>query len=154
MKLAQALIAKSIAETVLVASLAVVLYLNAFPPSLHGWGEVQPHGISGWAVNHSDPWQRLEVQLFIDGKFVSNATANQSRPDVMAAGWARDEWHGYNFKDLSLDPGIHLARIYALHSSRREAHQTLQILGDPIWFTVDEAGVLHSWSEITLRKIR
>ena len=30
---------KSILDTVLVATVAVVVYLNAFPPTFHGWGE-------------------------------------------------------------------------------------------------------------------
>ena len=34
-------------------------------------------GISGWAVNNASPWERVEVQLFIDGKFVASAIADQ-----------------------------------------------------------------------------
>ncbi|MCU1264766.1 MAG: hypothetical protein JWM21_1084 [Acidobacteria bacterium] len=146
MKLVHALIGKSIAETILVAVLAVSFYLSAFPPSFHGWGEVQPHSIAGWAVNQADPWERLEVQLFIDGKFVTSGTANQSRPDVAAAGWASDEWHGFKF-DLSLGPGRHQARVYALHANRRAAQQTLQMVGDPIMFDVAVDGALHPLSD-------
>jgi hypothetical protein len=157
MKLVHALIAKSLAETILVASLAVAFYLSAFPPSFHGWGEVLPHGIAGWAVNQADPWERLEVQLFIDGKFVASGTANQPRPDVAAAGWARDEWHGYKFDALMLrGPGRHQGRVYALHGSKRGAQQTLQMVGDPIWFDVDTKGTLHPLSDniIPIREIR
>ena len=143
MKLAQALIAKSIAESILVGALAVTFYISAFPPTYHGWGEVLPNGIAGWAVNQADPWERLEVQLFIDGEFVAGGTANQSRPDVVAAGWARDEWHGYKFTGLTFHgPGRHQARVYVLHSSRQGSRQTLQMLGDPIWFDVDDQGTL------------
>jgi hypothetical protein len=140
MKLVHALIAKSLAEIILVAILAVTFYLSAFPPSFHGWGEVLPHNIAGWAVNQADPWERIEVQLFIDGKFVANATANQSRPDVVVAGWARDEWHGYSFPIPLLSSDLHWARVYALHSSRGGKQQTLQQVGDPILFRVDGAG--------------
>jgi hypothetical protein len=157
MKLVHALIAKSLAETIFVASLAVAFYLSAFPPSFHGWGEVLPHSIAGWAVNQADPWERLEVQLFIDGKFVASATANQPRPDVSAAGWARDEWHGYKFDVLALrGPGRHQASVYALHGDPRGARQTLQMVGDPIWFDVDDRGVMHPLSDkvIPIREIR
>ncbi len=41
--------------------------------------------------------ERVEVQLFIDGKLVGTQVAHLSRPDVLAAGWSKDEWHGYNF---------------------------------------------------------
>ncbi len=144
MKLAHALIAKSMAELILVAALAVSFYLAAFPPSIHGWGEARPHGIAGWAVNHHKPWARLQVQLFIDGKFEASTMAYRSRPDVVAAGWSKDEWHGYEFEALATPaPGRHEARVYALNSSRHGAQQTLQMVGDPIWFDVDDQGIWH-----------
>jgi len=142
MKLVHALIAKSLAETILVAVLAVGFYLSAFPPGFHGWGEALPQGIAGWAVNQGEPWERLEVQLFIDQEFVSSTQANQSRPDVVAAGWARDEWHGYTFSIPPLPSGFHEARVYALHASRRGKLQTLQLVGDPILFGVDQNGAI------------
>jgi hypothetical protein len=140
MKLVHALIAKSLAETILVGALAVTFYLSAFPPSFHGWGEVLPHSIAGWAVNQADPWDRLEVELFIDGQFVAGSTANQSRPDLVAAGWARDEWHGYAFPAPQLSHGLHEARVYALHATSGGKRQTLQLVGDPILFGVDYDG--------------
>ena len=137
-KLTNLLIVKSILDTVLVATIAVVVYLNAFPPTFHGWGEavVQERRIAGWAVNDADPWQRVEVQLFIDGKFAGTQVAQLSRPDVVAAGWARDEWHGYSFDVNDLAAGTHEARVYAVHASGKGARYTLQLLGDPIKFEV------------------
>ena len=38
-QLVNVLIGKSILETILVGTLAVVVYLQAFPPTFHGWGE-------------------------------------------------------------------------------------------------------------------
>lgn len=139
MNLVHALIAKSIAETILVGALAVCFYLSAFPPTYHGWGEVLPHEIAGWAVNQAEPSERLEVQLFVDDKFVASTTANQSRPDVVAAGWARDEWHGYRFAVPSLKSGLHKAGVYVLHNSG-DKRQTLQLLGDPLMFSVGANG--------------
>jgi len=141
-QLVNLLIAKSLLDTLLVGTIAVVSYLNAFPPTFHGWGEAvaETQNISGWAINDSDPWQRVEVQLFIDGKLLGTQVANQSRSDVVVARWARDEWHGYNFVVQGLAAGTHEARVYALHSSRREARYTLQMLGDPIRFEVKGDG--------------
>ena len=141
-KLVTLLIAKSVLDTLLVGTIAVVVYLNAFPPTFHGWGEavVQERNISGWAVNDADPWQRVEVQLFIDGKFAGTQLAQLSRPDVVAAGWARDEWHGYSFVVSDLPAGNHEARVYAQHANG--TRYTLQFLGDPIFFEVSEDG---SW---------
>lgn len=129
------LIGKSIIETLLAATIAVVVFLNVFPPGFKGWGEAvgETRSIAGWAVNNSQPWERVEVQLFIDGKLHGAQVAQLSRPDVFAAGWAKDEWHGYNFAVPDLAPGEHEARVYALH--RSGARFTLQLLGDPIRFT-------------------
>src|SRR5215213_8759393 len=135
-KLVNLLIVKSILDTILVATIAVVVYLNAFPPMFHGWGEavVQEKRIAGWAVNDADPWARVEVQLFVDGKLVGTQLAQLSRPDVVAAGWTKDEWHGYSFAVSALNAGTHEARMYAVHSSGNGARYTLQLLGDPIMF--------------------
>jgi hypothetical protein len=132
MKLVHALVVKSLAEAILVGALAVAFYLSVFPPTFHGWGEVSPHGVAGWVVNQAEPWERVEVQLFIDGKFIAAASASESRPDVVVAGWARDQWHGYNFSVSSLSQGAHEARVYALHQSGGGVRQSLQLVGDPI----------------------
>ena len=144
-QLVNLLIAKSILETILVGTIALVVYLNAFPPTFHGWGEAvtASQSIAGWVVSDADPWRRVEVQLFIDGQFVATQVAHLSRPDVLAAGWSRDEWHGYSFQAEGLSPGAHEARVYALHSSSKGARYTLQLLGDPIQFEVRTDG---NWS--------
>ncbi len=144
-QLVNLLIAKSVLETILVATIALVVYLKAFPPNFHGWGEAvtASQSIAGWVVSDADPWRRVEVQLFVDGKLVGTQVASLSRPDVLAAGWSRDEWNGYSFPVAGLSPGVHEARVYALHSSGKGARYTLQLLGDPIQFEVRTDG---SWS--------
>ena len=143
-RLVNLLIAKSILETILVGTIAVVVYLNAFPPTFHGWGEAvaESKSISGWVVSDADPWRRVEVQLFVDGKLIGTQVAHLSRPDVVAAGWSKDEWHGYSFVVDGVAPGSHEARVYALHSSGAGTRYTLQLLGDPIRFEVNPDG---SW---------
>ena len=144
-QLVNLLIAKSILETVLVGTIALVFHVNAFPPSYRGWGEAVPETqtIEGWAVSNADPWLRVEVYLFIDGSFRNKQIATSSRPDVMAAGWAKDPYHGYIFVSPKLDAGKHDARVYALHSSGEGARYTLQMLGDPIRFEIKNYG---SWA--------
>lgn len=143
-RLVNLLIAKSILDTVLVGVIAVAVYLDAFPPTFHGWGEavVEARSISGWVVSASDPWRRVEVQLFVDGKLVGTQVAHLSRPDVVAAGWSKDDWHGYSFAVPELASGTHEARVYALHHSDNGDRYTLQLLGDPIRFEVNADG---SW---------
>jgi len=143
-RLVNVLIAKSVLETILVGTIAVAVYMNAFPPTFHGWGEavVGAKSISGWVVNDADPWRRVEVQLFIDGKLIGTQVAHISRPDVVAAGWSKDEWHGYSFEVDGLAAGSHEARVYGLHPSGNGPRYTLQLLGDPIRFEVNPDG---SW---------
>jgi hypothetical protein len=143
-RLVNVLIGKSIAETILVGAIAVGVFVKAFPPTFHGWGEAvtASRSIAGWAVNDAEPGERVEVHLFVDGKLSATQSANLSRPDVAAAGWARDEWHGYNFALPALAAGDHEARVYALRASSGATRYTLQLLGDPIRFTVNDDG---SW---------
>ncbi|MFN2530572.1 MAG: hypothetical protein ABR555_04660 [Pyrinomonadaceae bacterium] len=141
-KLLNVLIGKSIVEILLVTGLAVGFYISAFPPYFHGWGEVTQNGIAGWAVNNNSQWTRVDVQLFIDGKFVATTAANLSRPDVMKGGWSKDEWHGYLFNPGPLSVGQHEARVYALHASGGGVRYTSQMLGDPIPFRVAGDGKL------------
>ena len=139
-QLANVLIGKSIIETILVGTIALVVYVKAFPPTIHGWGEAvaESRSISGWVVDYADPWRRVEVQLFVDGKLTGTTVAQLSRADVVTAGWAKDEWHGYNFSVTGLGTGNHEARVYALHQTGDR--YTLQMLGDPIRFEVDVSG--------------
>jgi hypothetical protein len=141
-KLVHLLIGKSIAETLLVGALAVFTFMTVFPPYFHGWGEVTDNGIAGWAVNNAEPWQHVPVQLFIDGQFVSAGQANLTRPDVVAAGWASDPWHGYSFVLPPQQPGRHEARVYAMHDSGDGARKSLQLLGNPLHFSVEADGRL------------
>jgi hypothetical protein len=136
-QLTNALIAKSIIDTILVGTIAVVVYVKAFPPTFKGWGEavVESQSISGWVVDDADPWRRVEVQLFVDGRLFGTQVAQLSRPDVVTAKWGNDEWHGYKFVVNSLAAGTHEARVYALHQTGDR--YTLQMLGDPIQIEVD-----------------
>ncbi len=71
--LVHVLIGKSVVETLLVGALAVFTYLTVLPPYFHGWGEITKTGVAGWAVNNAEPWDRVEVQLYIDGRFSPRA---------------------------------------------------------------------------------
>jgi hypothetical protein len=82
------------------------------------------------------------VQLFVDDRFVATTFANLSRPDVLQAGWSRDEWHGFSFPIANLSAGVHEANLYAVHESGGGLRRTLQLLGYPIRFSVDEQGKL------------
>jgi hypothetical protein len=131
------LISALILLTLLVGAFSIGLRTIFFPPYFRGWGEVTArHTIDGWAVNERAPYARVEVQLFIDGQLAASTHANLSRPDVLAAGFAADEWCGYSFTLPPLPAGTHEARVYALHKVGRGSYRTLQLMGDPLKFDV------------------
>src|SRR2546421_4196362 len=130
--LAHLLVGKSIVEALFVSALAVGFFWFAFPPYFQGWGEVTPRTIEGWAIDRQSKTDHIEVQLFIDDRFVATAIANQSRPDVMDAGFTSDPQHGYSFPIPPLSPGEHVARVYAIHSSGNAVRKTLQLVGKPM----------------------
>lgn len=127
------LIAKSVLEALIVGALAVGFYLTAFAPSLRGeLDEASARRIAGWAVDRARPHEPVEVQLYIDGRFVASRLADSPRPDVLAAGYVEDELHGYSFDTPALGPGEHVARVYAVHESDGGARRTMQLLGKPL----------------------
>lgn len=131
-KLTQFLIAKSIIETIFVTVLAVGFYLTAFPPFIRGIVDTaDAQHIAGWVVDQSDPYARIEVHLYIDGKFVASQRADQSRPDVKAAGLSQDEWHGFSFDTPKPLYGEHVAEVYSMHESGRGRRRVLQLVGKP-----------------------
>ena len=140
--LANLLIGKSIAEALLVTTVAAGFYLSTTSPSLRGWlDHADAQTISGWATDDSNPGRRVEVQLFIDDQFIEQRSAAEFRPDVRLAGRSGDDWHGFIFKTPPLSPGEHQATVYLLHRGASPARRTLQIVGKPLRFTVHSTSV-------------
>jgi hypothetical protein len=113
----------------------------AFPPHFRGFGEVTRRGeVAGWAVDTSRTAARVEVQLYVDGRFVAHGTASLPRPDVVAAGRAEDESCGYSFALPAFPAGEHEARVYALHAGGPGGLRTLTQLGNALRFTAGADG--------------
>jgi hypothetical protein len=139
--LVQVLIVKSILEAILVVSLAGFAFINLRPPYFQGEAKITNNEISGWVVNSKAPGERVEVQLFVDGKFIASAVANQSqRGSVVMPAGATDEAHGYTFPLELLNSGVHEARIFALHGGRDGSRKTLRLVGVPVSFTIEPNG--------------
>jgi hypothetical protein len=141
----QILFAALACVTLSVGAYAVWTEYDSFPPYLRGFGEVTRGGeVAGWAVDPTRPGQALEVQLYVDGRFVAHGQAALPRPDVVAAGRAADEHCGYSFALPPLAAGEHEARVYALHAPGGGDLRTLKQLGDPLRFTTGTDGRLTS----------
>jgi hypothetical protein len=137
-RLTNFLVAKSIAEALFVGALAVGFYLTVFTPYFRGSLDyADARHIAGWVVNQAEPGSHVEVQLYIDGRFAGDSTADVLRADVKAAGRAADEFHGFVFDTPpALTPGQHEARVYAVHMSGAGLRRTLQLVDKPITFSI------------------
>src|SRR5918911_3396444 len=117
-RLTQLLIAKSVVEALFVASVAVSFYYLSFSPHFRGWSDVaDAFSVAGWAVNESAPGAPVEVQVYIDGRFVADGLADRPRPDVLKAGRSTTELCGFQFETPPLAAGEHEARVYAVQAS-------------------------------------
>jgi hypothetical protein len=120
---------------------AVWVEYSSFPPHFRGFGEVtRGSEVAGWAVDASKPGARVEVELYVDGRFVAHGLAALPRPDVSAAGRAPDPDCGYRFPLPPLAPGPHEARVYALHAPGAPELRTLRQLGEPLRFRTNAEG--------------
>src|SRR3712207_1807461 len=97
-RLIKYLVLKSVIDLLFVGGLAVGFYLDAFNPRLSGaLDEADAQGVAGWVVDRSNPSARVEVQLYVDGRFVESRRADFARADLVAAGVAEDARHGFFF---------------------------------------------------------
>ena len=126
------------AEALLVTAVAVGFYFATTNRHLRGvLDRADRQTVSGWVVDEAQPSTRVEVQLFIDERFMGDTVANQFRPDVHEARRAEDDWHGFVFQTTTLPAGEHEARVYAVYSSGSGTRRTLQLIGKPFRFRVD-----------------
>lgn len=140
-KLGHLLLAKSIAEALLVTAVSVGFYFVTTNPYVRGSLDfADSHAVAGWVVDGARPAAHVEVQLYIDGIFIADQQAAESRPDVREANRAADDRHGFAFKLPPIPPGDHEARVYAAHVSGAGARRTLQLIGKPLRFRVTDSG--------------
>jgi hypothetical protein len=137
-RLIHLLISKSIIEALLIGGVAVAFFCATTNPYFRGVLDAADQtSVTGWAVDESRPYTRVEVQLFIDDRFAATTAADQFRPDVREARRAEDDWHGFVFTTPRLAAGKHEARVYAVHSNSSGARKTLQLIGKPYRFSVE-----------------
>lgn len=119
-KLLHAIITKTLLEVLVVCGLVAFAAYRHFNPQLRGAVDaVDAQRVAGWALDARDPEAVVDVQLFIDGKFVTMKKADERREDVMRAGLSSQPFHGFSFSlsDLPLDSGNHEAQVYAISAA-------------------------------------
>ena len=74
-------------------------------------GEVS---IKGWAADWSSPKTSLQIHVYLDGKRVHMATADEKRDDIAKANAELGAMHGY-LEKFTAQPGTHKVEIYAIN---------------------------------------
>jgi hypothetical protein len=138
-RLLHAVIAKSVVEISFVCLIATLAAFSNFSPMLRGHIDVADQTrITGWVHDPLAPETVIQVQLFIDGKFVASRAADEPREDLVAAGATSKPNHGFTFslKALSLTRGKHTAQVYALRETSGANKALIPISRSPRTFQV------------------
>jgi hypothetical protein len=138
-KLLRAVLAKTGLEIAFLCVIATVAAFHNASPLLRGAiDEASQLHVAGWAYDPLTPKAVLEVQLFIDDRFVRAMRAEQARPDLVKAGVTPTAAHGFSFEltDVSLSPGKHAAQVYALRNAAGKNKALIPLSKEPITFQV------------------
>lgn len=138
-KLLRAVIAKSFVEVILVCAIASLAAFTTFSPQLRGAIDVADQArIAGWVNDPRTPKVALEVQLFIDGKFVASQLADRGREDLVSAGVTKTANHGFSFDSgqLNLSTGEHSVQVFAVRDAAGESKILLPVTTSPRTFQI------------------
>lgn len=138
-KLLRAIIGKAFVEIALVCVVATLAAFTTFSPQLRGAIDVADQSrVAGWAHDPQTPDMPLEVQLFIDGKFLASKLADELRDDLVKAGATSRPNHGYSFsiEGMNLSTGDHSAQVYAVRNAAGSSKILLPITSSPRKFQV------------------
>lgn len=119
-KLLRAIIGKSFVEVALVCVVASLAAFTTFSPQLRGAIDVADQTrVAGWVNDPRLPETALEVQLFIDGKFIASRLADDRRDDLVSAGVTTSPNHGFSFdlESFKLPAGEHSAQVFAVRDA-------------------------------------
>ena len=133
-RLARLVAAKLLLDLLFVGAFALYAHSNNFRPTFNGALEhADGRGARGWVVDLERPGATVEVQLFVDGRFVASTGAEETRTDTDAES-PHGSRRGFNIELGGELRGEHEARVYAVREGRRGERRTLQPLGGPLRF--------------------
>lgn len=138
-KLLRAVITKSFLEIGLVCVVATLAAFSSFSPQLRGAIDVADQTrIAGWVHDPRSPDEIIEVQLFVDGKFIAMELADEARIDLVRAGVTSRANHGFNFKLEAgiLNNGEHSAQVYAVRAAAGANKILLPVTSEPRTFQI------------------
>ncbi|MBX3280362.1 MAG: hypothetical protein KF868_20385 [Acidobacteria bacterium] len=134
-RLCSAIVVKSVLEILFVCALvAVAAFVNLHPLVRGAIDIADASRVAGWACDPRSPGEAIEVQLFIDGEFVSARRADEPRPDLVESGAAENPNHGFTFHLAPLSPGMHSVQVFAVRPSFGRSLTLLPLASSPITF--------------------
>ncbi len=110
--------------------------MTAFHENLRGWSEISEGRIAGRVVGTYAPSAPVEVQLYMDNRFIADGLANVSHPGASIQNHTSDSSHDFQFDIPPLDVGNHVAEVYVVRESGGGARRVLQLIGNPVRFAV------------------
>ena len=138
-RLLRAVLVKAGLELGFLCVIATVAAFHNSSPLLRGAiDEANQAHVAGWAYDPLTPKAVLDVQLFIDERFIRTARADAQRPDLVAAGVTKMAAHGFSFEltDVPLSPGNHTAQVYALRNAAGKNKALIPLSQEAVTFQV------------------
>lgn len=138
-KLLRAVLAKAGLEFLLLLLVASFAFYTHLTPPIRGAIDVaNATRIAGWAYDPREPAAHLEVQLFIDDRFVSVRQADELREDLVRAGAAQNAQHGFTFPvpALQLPQGKHRVAVYAVRAGGGKNKALLALTKQEHWLEI------------------
>ena len=138
-RLLRAVLAKTGLEVAFVCVIATVAAFHNSSPLLRGAiDEAHQTHVTGWTYDPLTPKAVLEVQLFIDDRFIRSARADFPRPDLVTAGVTKIAGHGFNFElaSVALAAGKHTAQVYALRNAAGKNKALIPLSQESVTFQV------------------
>lgn len=136
-RILRAVAAKSLLDLLIVCALVAAAALANLHPFVRGAIDVaDATRVAGWAYDPLSSNEALEVQLFIDGRFVASEMADERRNDLVERGATVQPGHGFTFRLAPLAPGRYEAQVYVVRSSFGRSKMLLPLSRTPIAFEV------------------
>lgn len=138
-KLLRVIIGKSFVEVALVCVVASLAAFTTFSPQLRGAIDLADQTrVAGWVNDPRLPETALEVQLFIDGKFIASRLADDRRDDLVSAGATTRPNHGFSFalEQFKFSAGEHSAQVFAVRDAAGASKILLPVTAAPKNFQI------------------